>query len=222
MLDHLLTYALTVYLSYHVASRSELLRRPREWARAHLPRKLTYPLQCSLCWSWWCGLAITVALWLSSGILMLSASILFAAPVFNMVLDLAVRALIKANEPQALALSSNTASGCNNSSGAAVVSIPTMWSQWGTTPGTTPVYTSFGPYPDPVPSHVGRRARVVRGHWDCRGKEGVIIRHFVDNDDCSGTFQKECYDIPGAYFKVAAADCDLLDEPLPPSTASIP
>lgn len=216
MLDQLLTYALTVYLAYHVVSRSELLRRPREWAKAKLPAKLVYPLGCALCWTWWCGLALTAGIWIGTGTLLLSATVLFAAPVFNMVLDLAVRALLKANEPPQFTISTT---GCDNSF-KGPVSIPTVWSNLGppSPPSWVQTTWSLGPYPDPQPSHVGRRARVVRGHWSFKGKEGLITRHRICDDDCAGTFRKVVYDIEGVASKVEADDCDLIDTPPAPST----
>lgn len=201
MPDALLTWALTVYCAFHVLGRSDILRRPREWAQQHLPRKLTYPLTCAFCFAFWCGLALTAVASLYTGTLILSASILFAAPVFNMVLDLAVRALLKVNEPPLL-----------------TVTTPSVWTGPSYQPDIS--WTTFSWMGETLstPLHTGRRARVARGRWSYKGKEGLITRHFICTDDCAGTFRKAVYDIEGVASKVEAADCDLIDTPPAPPT----
>ncbi len=94
MLEALLIYALCCYLVYHVLARSDLLAKPRAWAFRSLSGWLTYPLTCALCATWWLGVAGSVVGFISAPFWML-----LAAPVVNMVLDLIVRLLIRANEP---------------------------------------------------------------------------------------------------------------------------
>jgi hypothetical protein len=197
-MQQLVVYALSVYLTYHLASRADLLNGVRAWVRRVLPARTVYPLDCPLCWAFWVGVVAYVL-----GLAPSLAVALMATPVICLVVDLLVRHLLRLNEPPTI-----------------VGSIPSCW--------TAPPYqspltytTTLGAswsYPLPQPQRVGRRARVARGHWSCLGKEGVISRHIVDDDDCSGTFRQVVYDIDGVASKVLAADCDLLDDAAPPQS----
>ncbi len=94
MLEALLIYSLACYMVYHVVGQSDLLAKPRAWVLRTLPGWLTYPLSCALCFTFWLTLAGNL-----SGFVQTDLIVLFAAPVVNMVLDLVVRWLVRANEP---------------------------------------------------------------------------------------------------------------------------
>lgn len=245
MPDALLTWALTVYCAFHVLGRSDLLRRPREWAQRRLPRKLTYPLTCAFCFAFWCGLALTAAASLYMGTPILSATILFAVPIFNMVLDLAVRALLKANEPPMLAVTTATASA-DNSCRFGPVSIPSVWTALSPQSQVTltylnpslPQYDGHLPYGwemhkaegDSIarprcPSLIGRRIRIMEGGGSWAGQEGVIEDGYRDGDDCSGTWgdlkyrvRRDCEKPSDGSPSVPAKHCLLL--PAPPTSAA--
>lgn len=190
----MIEYALAVYLLYHLASRADIFNVPRKWVIKMLPSWVTYPLNCALCFTFWISVILTCFVWIYAGILTLSASILMAAPVLNMVLDMVVRALIRLNEPPPVSVSTTVTTG----------NIPTLWFA----PSPEARYSFC--FPDPNPSHVGRRARIVRGRWTFLGKEGIIDRHYRDADDCSGTFQQDVYSIKDITSKVPSSDCELL------------
>lgn len=234
MLESLIIYALAVYWLFHVIARSDLLARPRAWVLRVLPSKVTYPLSCSFCFAGWIGILLTV-----TGIVWFSPAVLFAAPVINLVLDLCIRALIRANEPPVLLtpISSETTVTTTGASGVTAVSnggsitwftpsttvnIPTVWIPTDVPPNSV--------YPEPHPSHVGRRVRVISGttpdSWHV-GRVGRIHRHYTDNSDSTINFRPFRYDIAfdgddgviTAGFLVS--DCLLLDED-PPPAAEIP
>ncbi len=94
MLDAVILYSLAIYMVFHVASRSDILAKPRGWVLRTLPGWLVYPLSCGLCFTFWLTLVGNLL-----GFVRVDLIVLFAAPVVNMVLDLVVRALIRANEP---------------------------------------------------------------------------------------------------------------------------
>lgn len=106
MLEALLIYSLSLYLVYHVVSRSDLLTKPRAWAFRMLPGWLTYPLTCALCATWWMGIAGSIV-----GLIVAPWWMLLAAPVVNMVLDLIVKALMRANESPVMGEGKTVTSG---------------------------------------------------------------------------------------------------------------
>lgn len=93
-MEELIIYALAVYALFHVAARSDLLTRPRAWVVRTLPGWLTYPLGCAFCFAWWSTWVLGIL-----GIASLNVVTLCAAPVVNLILDLVVCALRRANEP---------------------------------------------------------------------------------------------------------------------------
>ncbi len=97
----LLVYCAALYLLFHVWNRSDLTRKARNWVARHAPGWFTYASQCSLCATWW----VSITLWVL-GIAECDLVTILAAPVINLVLDLVVRALIRANEPPLICVSS--------------------------------------------------------------------------------------------------------------------
>ena len=100
MLDQLLFYSLAVYLVFHVINRSSILESTREWGRKVCPRWVGQLLSCALCFTFWIGVLWTAWLRISTGDIIISVSTLLAAPVVNLVLDLVVNVLLKANAPR--------------------------------------------------------------------------------------------------------------------------
>ncbi len=105
-MESLILYALAVYFLFHVAARSDLLTRPRAWVTRTLPGWLTYPLGCAFCFTWWSTWVLGIL-----GITSLNVVTLCAAPVVNLILDLVVCGLRRANEPPVIASSTTTARG---------------------------------------------------------------------------------------------------------------
>ncbi len=78
----------------------------------------------------------------------------------------------------------------------------------------------FGLSPETLPAKldVGRRIR-VKGHngvahtWE--GRTGVIRDHYIDADDCSGTWGKAKYaisnDVPNHNFSISVLDVEFID-----------
>ncbi len=106
MIDALIIYALSCYMVYYVVGQSDLLATPRAWVLRTLPGWLTYPLSCSLCFTFWLSLALTL-----TGVVYMGALTLLAAPVVNLLLDMGVKALIRANEPPVIAEGKTITSG---------------------------------------------------------------------------------------------------------------
>lgn len=98
-MDFLIIAALIIYATYHVASRSDIFKDLRDWARCSLPKWMTYPLSCCFCWTVHCCWISTLLAWFWTGYLSLSIGYLLAVPVINLVLDLVVQHLIRLNSP---------------------------------------------------------------------------------------------------------------------------
>lgn len=98
-MDFLIIAALIIYFTYHVASRSDIFKDLRDWARCSLPKWMTYPLSCCFCWTFHCCWVSTLLAWFWTGYLSLSIGYLLAIPVINLVLDLVVQHLIRLNSP---------------------------------------------------------------------------------------------------------------------------
>ncbi len=94
MLVAVILYSLAVYFAFHLASRADILAKPRAWVFRKLPSWLVYPLTCAFCFTFWLTLGSNLLGFIATDLI-----VLLAAPVVNMVLDLIVRALIRANEP---------------------------------------------------------------------------------------------------------------------------
>jgi hypothetical protein len=90
----LIVFSLSVYFLYHLLSRSDLLRRPREWAYKVLPGWVTYVISCAFCFTWWVSLFATFI-----GAVPLTAAYLLAAPVVNLLVDQVLQWLFRTNEP---------------------------------------------------------------------------------------------------------------------------
>lgn len=98
-METLIFPALFVYFLYHVLTRSDLCAPARAWAKPFAPQWLVYIASCPLCFSFWAGVGYTIWTVVTTGFLIFFPILLLAVPVFNMVLDLVVKALIRANEP---------------------------------------------------------------------------------------------------------------------------
>lgn len=96
-MDLIIIFAFVAYFLYHIASRSDLFKGLRDWARRCLPAWMVYPLQCVFCWTFHCGWILTLLTWFWTGYLSLPIGYLFVAPVMNLVLDLVVQHLISLN-----------------------------------------------------------------------------------------------------------------------------
>lgn len=94
MLDHLIVFALSVYWLYHLLTRSDLTATLRAWVLSWAPGWLAYIGTCVFCFTFHVALLLTLL-----GVINASIVALCAAPVVNMVLDMVVRWLIRANEP---------------------------------------------------------------------------------------------------------------------------
>lgn len=90
-MDATIIYSLFLYLWYHLLSRSDILARPRDWVLRTFPSFLTYPLTCSLCFTWWVSLILTGFLWFINGKWDLVLGYAFTAPIINYLIDLWVR-----------------------------------------------------------------------------------------------------------------------------------
>jgi len=126
MIDELFIYALSVYALFHVAGRSDLFAKPRNWALRSLPGYLTYPLSCAFCFTIWTGIAFTGLVWLVTGYLSLSHLTLLAAPATNLIVDLVVRVLLKRADPAPVLLTGSPASQ-QNSLTFTVNANPSIW-----------------------------------------------------------------------------------------------
>lgn len=215
MLDTLIVHTLACYALYHIASRSDVLRRPRQWVLRTLPGSLTYPLNCAFCWTVWLGLLTTVALWLGTGMLILSPTILLAAPALNLVTDLVVKWLLKALEPPLLCVPqySTTSGGTQatitlgSTPNQGSISIPTVWTPGLNQPqGTTYTWDAsipgtpnfaLGPWSGPLPEgwELTLESRPIcprlvgrRVSFSWGPRKGIIEKGYRDDDDCSGSW----------------------------------
>ena len=98
LIDNFILYSLSVYWFYHLVSRSDIMERPRNWAFRVFPDTVVYPLNCSYCMTFWIGVLGGLPFMYNLVGLAAVPICLFAAPTFNLVLDLGVKALIKVNE----------------------------------------------------------------------------------------------------------------------------
>jgi len=242
MLATLLIYSAAVYLLFYLLNYSSL-GGP---VRRHLPRRLAALTQCSLCWTWWVGVGLTLLGWVWHGVLVLDIMPLMAAPVVNLLVDLWVKERLAAVKPPPIP--QMTQWDATSSSGMGQVFVPSVWSNLGSTLSTTsswtgwtsptlPQYTGHLPYGWEMikeegdamyrprcPKLIGRRVRIVGGSW--AGMEGVILDGFRNGDDCSGTWgdlhyhvRRDC-DVGKEFVNMPAKDCLLLDEP--PAAAPTP
>ncbi len=210
MVDALIIYSLATYMVYYVVGQSDLLAASRAWVSRKLPGWLIYPLGCSLCFAWWLTLVLGVL-----GFVALNVLTLFAAPVVNLVLDLIVKALIRANEPSVIGAGKTLTCGDQSVttwSGPTVVSamaasslragemvcVAPLAPFTGTNPVLAPWKGSlpegwqmvnpygYGDVPG-CPKLVGRR---VCFGWSPAPLErtGTIEEGYRDGDDCSGTW----------------------------------
>lgn len=237
MASDLLVYCLLLYFPFHILNRASFATRLKGRIARVMPSGVAYATGCAFCWTWWIGVMITVGKLLSTGVLTISPLSLMAAPVLNLLLDLAIRALIKANEPPLLTVQSVTTNGAANTvvgtatsnlSPGQLVCIPSMWThdakpaQWTTSTWMSPGIPAWAEkLPDPL--HVGRRVEVVKGGWSCVGKRGTVRTHYVSADDCSCHYGKACYSLAlddgSGEGPVYPSDCILLDD-TPSDTAS--
>lgn len=226
MIDLLLTYCLCVYLLFHVWNRSDLTHKARNWMARHAPGWFTYATSCALCATWW----ISLTLWVF-GIMGLGIITVLAAPVINLVLDLVVRTLIRANEPPLICVSSQPSTSTTTGT---VVRV-----------GTSDVYTSGTAGSDictgglvtvayfglqtratcrwgmgaewPWPDDVGRRVKVTKEHaygpageGHITGRSGTISR--VGAVTCAWAYWITP-DGGGQAFSAVPGDCTFLDGP---------
>lgn len=67
--------------------------------------------------------------------------------------------------------------------------------------------------PLPIPTHVGQKVKVVKG---CRsGKVGIVTKHWLNVDDCSGTYGQQLYDLDhenpnNNSFGINVKDCEFI------------
>jgi len=104
-LAFLVVYVLSAAFLFHVWARSDLTKVPREWVMRVSPGWVKYMMQCPLCLAFHAGWLGTVGYWLATGVVLFAPVILFAAPMAVLMVDLALRALIRANEPPLLEVS---------------------------------------------------------------------------------------------------------------------
>lgn len=202
-MEALILWTLGVYFLFHVLARADLLARPRNWLVKVLPTWMTYPLGCAFCFSWWTAVFTTALVLVTSGWFILDLARLLAAPVINLIVDLCVRALMRANEPPLIEVKPSVQEGDRTVRSTASSNVHAFdWTRADilmSRPGG--LYLNADKLPNPT--HVGRRAR-------SHDQEGVITHHYIDLDDCSGTYTQAVYRIDEG-FRVAAKDCTLLD-----------
>src|SRR4051812_32749036 len=97
-MESLILWCLGVYFVFHVLARSDILVRPRNWLVKVLPSWMTYPLGCAFCFSFHVGWMVTLLVLITTGWFILDFARLLVAPVINLIVDLCVRALMRANE----------------------------------------------------------------------------------------------------------------------------
>jgi hypothetical protein len=102
----LTVYVLSAAFWFHVWARSDLTKVPREWVMRVAPGWLRYMVTCPLCLTFHAGWVMTAGYWLITDILIFSPAILFAAPLAVLMVDLVLCALIRANEPPVLTVTS--------------------------------------------------------------------------------------------------------------------
>lgn len=196
---------------YHVLSRADILAKPRTWVLRTFPGWLTYPLSCSLCFTFWTSVALGIL-----GIVPLGVVTLLVAPVINLVLDLVVKALIRANEPPVIGEGKTVTQGDMSISNWRFGSMqyPRVDRVVGTAgqtiaPGEM-VTVNFYPFRDETLNRPELIGRYVRRHSD--GLVGPIREVFRCGDDCAGTFGQVCYHVAvdGGTTKIAESDCTIL------------
>ncbi len=107
MIDSLILYSLSIYFAFHVIARSDIMSQPRAVFERVAPSWLVYVSKCAFCFTSWVGLAAAVcgSLWVGTVVVPMY---LLAGPVVNLLVDLAVRALIRANEPPSVTVGTFT------------------------------------------------------------------------------------------------------------------
>ncbi len=224
MIEQLIIFSLSVYWLFHVLSRSDILAKPRELAARHAPKWLTYIFHCAFCFTWWVAIGLTLAQWVMSGWMVINLVIIFGAPVVNMMLDLVVKALIRANEPPPIG-EGKILTGCDHKitmktrqnvmSGVAqtpiiagqLVYCNPRFDPWqGSLPEGWEMINPYGTGDVPgCPKLIGSK---VRFPWSYDEKSGVIEEGYRDGDDCSGTWGQLKYRIRGDDGKVYSAKWD--------------
>lgn len=237
MLESLIIFALSVYWLFHVLTRSDLTARPRAWVLSWAPAWLAYISTCAFCFTSWVALGLVLI-----GAINWTLAALCAAPVVNMVLDLVVRTLIRANEPPVLEPTKpDVALGESMAITHGAPGVPMSIDH------TLPLASGYrlahvmmnpppppwvGPLPEGWTTHTtgtgpwatvfscfalhGRRVRTTY----CGGRTGVIEHGFRNGDDCSGTFGELMYRLrwePGqtsdTHGDVPIKSCTFLDLP---------
>ncbi len=173
---------------------------------------------CAFCSTFWVGVFVLGLSYFVIGSVALPVC-LFAAPVFNLILDLGVRALIKFNEPPLLAneagIASNTAS----------VSIPSVWIQNGesVTQSNNQNFATWKQVKDHRPSveDCGRRIRVgLSGPIHLRNREGIIdsisYGTHIGRTDVFYIIKPDLIDKDQSFFSVSPEDCIFIEKLLPP------
>lgn len=107
MFTNLIIYCLSIYFFFHLFGRSDIAAPLRCGLSKVLPSGLIYIGQCAFCFTFWVGLVVSVVVSFFAGLVVIPY-FLFAAPVLNLVLDLVVKALLRANSTTASLTASTT------------------------------------------------------------------------------------------------------------------
>jgi len=110
MIDALIIYSLSIYWLFHILSKSEIMRAARELFNRTMPSWMIYISQCAFCFTSWAGILVMIGMSLWYGGIVVPLYLL-AGPVFNLVLDLLVRVLLKTIEPPIIITSSSSGGG---------------------------------------------------------------------------------------------------------------
>lgn len=211
MIESIVIWSLLTYFVFHVVSRSDLCAKPRAWAFRTLPGWLSYPITCPLCFTFHASWLASLLVFMWSGVLLVNLAMWFGAPVINMVVDLCVRVLRRADEPPLIEV--KPPGPGVGVVGEASHAQPFDWAAIGRewhSPGI-PHWSK----PLPSPTHEGYRIRVGYNQYtaDTQGKEGTVTRHFIDSDDCANDYGYQVYEAngdDGTHFRVRAEYCILL------------
>lgn len=93
MLDNFIIYCLSIYFFFHLFGRSDIAAPLRCGLSKVLPSWLLYIGKCSYCFTFWVSLIISGVVSWYAGFWVIPYFLL-AAPVFNLLLDLAVQGLM--------------------------------------------------------------------------------------------------------------------------------
>lgn len=213
-MEAMILYAVFVYFWFHLVGRSDILAKPRAWFIGTVGPKISYPLECAFCWTWWLGLILSI-LPISFGVPVMA--ILFVAPVINLVLDLAIRKLRMDAEPPVLVPKSKIdvsdfLAQCRQDD------IEVTLSKKLVQPTNHFELFHCNPrHPNseklPEPSHIGRKFR-IKGLSEVH----TVLDQWIDGDDCSGSFGSLKYgyrtDVGPKNTSCAATatNCELLPE----------